>query len=182
MGSTDPQNYSRTDIVGSGAYGEVYKGINRQTGETVALKKIKIEDYAEGVPSTTLREISILREVQDKNIVYLKDVVMTDQLLYLVQEFCHMDLSRRIKDLQETEYLGQAKVKNYMWQILCGVNACHRRRIIHRDLKPANVLLTIPDETIKIADFGLARAFSIPIKPYTKEVVTLWYRCPELLL
>jgi len=61
------------------------------------------------------------------------------------------------------------------------VNACHRRRIIHRDLKPANVLLT-RDETIKIADFGLARAFSIPIKPYTKEVVTLWYRCPELLL
>jgi len=63
MGQSDPQNYESVSRVGSGAYGEVYKGINRQTGETIALKKMKIEDHAEGVPSTTLREISILREV-----------------------------------------------------------------------------------------------------------------------
>lgn len=54
---------------------------------------------------------------------------------------------------------------------------------MHRDLKPANILLTGPkNDIVKIADFGLARAFSIPIKPYTKDVVTLWYRAPELLL
>ena len=60
---------------------------------------------------------------------------------------------------------------------------CHSQRIIHRDLKPANILLSgQSNQLVKIADFGLARAFSIPIKPYTKCVVTLYYRSPELLL
>lgn len=70
-----------------------------------------------------------------------------------------------------------------MKQILEGVCHCHENRIIHRDLKPANILLSgATNDRIKIADFGLARAFSIPIKPYTKDVVTLYYRAPELLL
>jgi len=68
-----------------------------------------------------------------------------------------------------------------MFQLISGVAACHSRRIIHRDLKPQNILLGVNEE-LKIADFGLARAFGIPIRPYTKEVVTLWYRAPELLL
>ena len=70
-----------------------------------------------------------------------------------------------------------------MRQILQGVAYCHSQRVIHRDLKPANTLLSgANNELIKLADFGLARAFSIPIKPYSKEVVTLYYRSPELLL
>jgi serine/threonine protein kinase len=74
-------------------------------------------------------------------------------------------------------------IKHFIRQILEGVRHCHETRIIHRDLKPQNILLSGDHNTdIKIADFGLARAFSIPIKPYTKDVVTLYFRSPELLL
>ena len=58
----------------------------------------------------------------------------------------------------------------------------HSNRIFHRDLKPQNLLISEDGQTIKLADFGLARAFGLPIKTYTHEVVTLWYRCPEILL
>ena len=70
-----------------------------------------------------------------------------------------------------------------MKQLIGGYKYLHQHSVIHRDLKPANILLAGPhNNQIKIADFGLARAFSIPIKPYTKDVVTLYYRSPELLL
>jgi serine/threonine protein kinase len=94
-----------------------------------------------------------------------------------------MDLRAHLQSKGKNEYLSAAEIKSLMYQTLSGIQACHTRRIVHRDLKPANILLTGPkNDIVKIADFGLARAFSIPIKPYTKDVVTLWYRAPELLL
>ena len=72
-------------------------------------------------------------------------------------------------------------MKVLLYQILSGVAHCHAKRIIHRDLKPQNILID-KNAKIKIADFGLARAFSIPNRPYTEEVATLWYRAPEILL
>lgn len=94
-----------------------------------------------------------------------------------------MDLRAYLQMQGKNEYLSAATIKSLMYQTLSGIQACHTRRIVHRDLKPANILLTGPNnDIVKIADFGLARAFSIPIKPYTKDVVTLWYRAPELLL
>lgn len=68
-----------------------------------------------------------------------------------------------------------------MYQLITGVDYCHSRRIIHRDLKPQNILVT-EDKVIKIADFGLARVYTIPIKTLTHEIETLWYRAPEVLL
>jgi serine/threonine protein kinase len=130
-----------------------------------------------------MREISILTEIQHPNIVSLKDVVMTDTCIFFVQEFCNIDLRAFITQMPESEYISPALIKSYMFQILTGIKVCHSQRIIHRDLKPANILLSgASNEQVKLADFGLARAFSIPIKPYTKDVVTLWYRSPELLL
>lgn len=69
----------------------------------------------------------------------------------------------------------------YMFQLINGIDACHRHRIIHRDIKPQNILLC-NDGWLKVADFGLARTFSVPLRRYTHEVVTLWYRAPEILL
>ncbi|CAN8019638.1 unnamed protein product, partial [Ixodes persulcatus] len=72
-------------------------------------------------------------------------------------------------------------LQSYLKQILEGILFCHRRRVLHRDLKPQNLLID-QKGNIKLADFGLARAFGIPIRVYTHEIVTLWYRAPEVLL
>jgi serine/threonine protein kinase len=68
-----------------------------------------------------------------------------------------------------------------MFQILCGLNYCHAHRIIHRDVKPQNILVD-SNGNLKLADFGLARAFGVPIRTLTHEIETLWYRAPEVLL
>lgn len=69
-----------------------------------------------------------------------------------------------------------------MYQLINGMHYCHQRRIIHRDLKPQNLLIDRRNIVLKLADFGLARAFGVPVRQYTHEVVTLWYRAPEILL
>ena len=68
-----------------------------------------------------------------------------------------------------------------MYQILAGIDFCHGRRVLHRDLTPRNILID-RNGGLKLADFGLARTFDIPARTYTHEVVTLWYRAPEILL
>jgi len=77
--------------------------------------------------------------------------------------------------------INNYQIKLFLYQLISGVNYCHSRRIIHRDLKPQNLLVD-RSGNLKIADFGLARAFGIPIKTLTHEIETLWYRAPEVLL
>ena len=162
----------------------VYKGYKKkQNGEKeiVAIKKMKIDLENEGIPSTALREITILRELKHPNIVRLLDVVLNNSKLYLLFEFIEIDLRKFLINLKE-KMLNENLVKNFLYKILDAVAYCHSKKIIHRDLKPQNILTAKNGEIVKVADFGLARAFSIPIRPYTKEVLTLWYRAPELLL
>lgn len=171
--------YQKMEKVGEGTYGVVYKARDKMSGEIVALKKTRLEAEDEGVPSTAIREISLLRELNHPNIVDLKDVVHADAKLYLVFEFLDQDLKKYMDTVGKK--LKPMLIKSYLYQILQGITFCHRRRILHRDLKPQNLLID-RQGTLKLADFGLARAFGVPIRTYTHEVVTLWYRAPEILL
>lgn len=174
-------DYVKIEKIGEGTYGVVYKGKNKITNQLVALKKIRLENDEEGVPSTAIREISLLRELQHPNIVSLQDVLMQENKLYLVFEFLQMDLKKYMETLPPNKMLDTQLVKSYLHQITQGILYCHQRRTMHRDLKPQNLLID-KNGVIKLADFGLARAFGIPIRVYTHEVVTLWYRAPEVLL
>ncbi|XP_031208439.1 cyclin-dependent kinase 3 [Mastomys coucha] len=171
--------FQRVEKIGEGTYGVVYKARNRVTGQLVALKKIRLDLETEGVPSTAIREISLLKELKHPNIIKLLDVIHREKNLYMVFEFLTQDL-RKYMDSSPSE-LPLPVVKSYLSQVLQGVSFCHSHRVIHRDLKPQNLLIN-EFGTIKLADFGLARAFGIPLRTYTHEVVTLWYRAPEILL
>lgn len=166
----------------------------------MALKKIRLEAEDEGVPSTAIREISLLKEMRDPNIVQLFNIVHADgHKLYLVFEFLDVDLKKymealpvnqggRGKPMPEGSALRVAEagldenmVRKFMMQLCEGIRYCHSRRVLHRDLKPQNLLINA-ECNLKLADFGLARAFGVPLRTYTHEVVTLWYRAPEILL
>ncbi|KAJ3571259.1 hypothetical protein NP233_g3874 [Leucocoprinus birnbaumii] len=170
--------YAKIEKVGEGTYGVVYKARDVTSNRIVALKKIRLEAEDEGVPSTAIREISLLKELNDENVVQLLDIVHADQKLYLVFEFLDVDLKRYI---ETSRPIKTEIVKKFCYQLNKGLLYCHAHRVLHRDLKPQNLLIDSNDN-LKLADFGLARAFGIPMRTYTHEVVTLWYRAPEVLL
>lgn len=172
--------YTKIEKIGEGTYGVVYKARDRRSQSVVALKKIRLESESEGVPSTAIREISLLKELDHPNIVKLLDVVHSEKKLYLVFEYLNKDLKKFMDDCSPAG-LPISLVKSYLWQLLQGIAHCHAHRVLHRDLKPQNLLIDT-EGNIKLADFGLARAFGVPVRTYTHEVVTLWYRAPEILL
>lgn len=173
-------NFQKLEKIGEGTYGVVYKAKDKVTGSLVALKKIRLESESEGVPSTAIREIALLKELNHTNVVRLIDVVHSDKKLYLVFEYLYQDL-KKLMDASHPTGLPLPLVKSYLWQLLQGIAYCHSHRVLHRDLKPQNLLIDT-EGNIKLADFGLARAFGVPLRTYTHEVVTLWYRAPEILL
>ncbi|KAG6391228.1 hypothetical protein SASPL_148981 [Salvia splendens] len=188
------EQYEKVEKIGEGTYGVVYKARDRVTNETIALKKIRLEQEDEGVPSTAIREISLLKEMQHGNIVRLYDVVHSEKRLYLVFEYLDLDLKKHMDSCPEFSQ-DPRLIKAFLYQILCGLAYCHSHRVLHRDLKPQNLLIDRRTNALKLADFGLARAFGIPVRTFTHEslavdisnktdpeVVTLWYRAPEILL
>uniref|UniRef100_A0A0N5AWQ9 Protein kinase domain-containing protein n=1 Tax=Syphacia muris TaxID=451379 RepID=A0A0N5AWQ9_9BILA len=175
------EDFKKLEKIGEGTYGVVYKGQNTKTGQMVAMKKIRLESEDEGVPATALREISLLRELRHPNIVALEEVIMQEEKLYLIFEFLSMDLKKFLDSFPKDVMMDAHLQKSYLYQILQAMCFCHQRRILHRDLKPQNLLVD-GNGVIKLADFGLARAVGIPLRVYTHEIVTLWYRAPEILL
>ncbi|KAF1899573.1 hypothetical protein Lal_00019701 [Lupinus albus] len=181
--------FEKLEKVGEGTYGKVYRARDKATGKIVALKKTRLHEDDEGVPPTTLREVSILRMLsRDPHIVRLMDVKQGQNkegktVLYLVFEYMDTDLKKFIRSFRSTgQNIPPATVKSLMFQLCKGVAFCHGHGILHGDLKPHNLLMDRTTMMLKIADLGLARAFTVPIKKYTHEILTLSYRAPEVLL
>eukprot|EP01013_Petalomonas_cantuscygni_P038263 TRINITY_DN6932_c0_g1_i1.p1 TRINITY_DN6932_c0_g1~~TRINITY_DN6932_c0_g1_i1.p1 ORF type:complete len:322 (+),score=73.15 TRINITY_DN6932_c0_g1_i1:52-1017(+) len=172
------ERYLKHEKVGEGTYGIVYRCEDLRTGEIVALKKIRLDTEDEGVPATAIREISVLKTLRHPHVVDLMDIISQPKSLHLVFEYCSNDLKRYMS----RRPLTPQDVKVFTYQILDGLAFCHSHRILHRDLKPQNILVSHDGQSAKLADFGLARAFQLPLRTYTHDVVTLWYRAPEILL
>ncbi|KAI8819690.1 kinase-like domain-containing protein [Fimicolochytrium jonesii] len=178
--SRNPDRYIRLEKLGEGTYATVYRGKSRIDGATVALKEIHL-DNEEGAPSTAIREISLMKELRHKNIVRLHDVVHTEKTLTLVFEYMDQDLKKYMDGLPTHGQVDPRTAKWFMYQLIQGIAFCHDNRVLHRDLKPQNLLIN-QNKDLKLGDFGLARAFGIPVNTFSNEVVTLWYRAPDVLL
>nr|XP_007160499.1 hypothetical protein PHAVU_002G326800g [Phaseolus vulgaris]ESW32493.1 hypothetical protein PHAVU_002G326800g [Phaseolus vulgaris] len=183
MAGSDPSKkvadrYLKREVLGEGTYGVVYKAIDTHTGQTVAIKKIRLGKQKEGVNFTALREIKLLKELKDPNIVELIDAFPHKGNLHLVFEFMETDLEAVIRD--RNIFLSPADTKSYLQMTLKGLAFCHKKWVLHRDMKPNNLLIGSNGQ-LKLADFGLARMFGSPDRRFTHQVFARWYRAPELL-
>jgi cyclin-dependent kinase 14 len=170
--------FRRLEKLGEGSYATVYKSENRFDGTIVALKEIKLQPQ-EGLPFTAIREVSLLRSLKHANIVRLHQIIHQPQALMLIFEYVKTDLSKFMENYKDG--LDPFRTKVLLYQLLRGLAFCHERKILHRDLKPQNILVSEEGE-LKLADFGLARAKSVPCRTFSHDVVTLWYRPPDVLL
>lgn len=171
--------YERLETLGQGVFGTVHLARDHVTGELVAVKRFHSEDeYDGGLSPTTIREVSLLCDIVHPNIVRLLDLQLSNvNDVDLIMEYLPSDLHRELRADGE---MPMSKVRSYARDLLDGIHACHISLVLHRDLKPQNIL--VGPQGLKIGDFGLARMFSVPIEVYTHDVVTLWYRAPEILL
>ncbi|XP_046919362.1 serine/threonine-protein kinase dyf-5 [Dermatophagoides farinae] len=169
--------YVTLSQLGDGTYGSVFLGQKIDTGERVAIKKMK-RKYFSWEECMNLREVKSLQKLSHPNLIKLKEVIREDNTLYFVFEYMKENLYQLIKD-REKPFAEKINC-NILYQILQGLSFMHKHGFFHRDIKPENLLCMGP-ELIKIADFGLAREIrSRP--PYTDYVSTRWYRAPEVLL
>ncbi|XP_019727293.1 cyclin-dependent kinase 10 isoform X1 [Hippocampus comes] len=175
------RGFEKLNRIGEGTYGIVYRARDTKSDEIVALKKVRMDKEKDGIPISSLREITLLLRLRHPNIVELKEVVVGSHLesLFLVMSYCEQDLASLLENIQTP--FSEAQVKCIILQLLRGLRYLHHNFIIHRDLKVSNLLMT-DKGCVKIADFGLARRYGVPQQPMTPRVVTLWYRAPELLL
>ena len=181
--------------LGEGTHGVVYKAVDSKHATTVAVKRMRPKRGGEGVSITAYREIALVGSLHHPNLAKMLDVVTTydggaedavsKPALNLVFELCGSDLHQRIREKKEAaKAFRPLEIATLMRQLFAALAHLHSKAIVHRDIKPANLLVD-DDLNLKVTDFGLARRLEpSPLRELhlDGEVVTLWYRSPELLL
>ncbi|EPX72375.1 transcription factor TFIIH associated cyclin-dependent protein kinase Mcs6 [Schizosaccharomyces osmophilus] len=171
-------SYVKERKVGEGTYAVVFLGRQKETNRRVAIKKIKVGQFKDGIDLSALREIKFLKETRHVNVIELMDVFATKSNLNIILEFLDSDLEMLIKD--KFIVFQPAHIKAWMLMLLRGLHHIHSRFILHRDLKPNNLLIS-SDGVLKLADFGLSRDYGMP-NHMSHQVITRWYRPPELFM
>ncbi|KAK4240463.1 hypothetical protein C8A03DRAFT_41982 [Achaetomium macrosporum] len=184
LNEDEKRKYIKGKKLGEGTYANVYLGHARHDPSVlVAIKKIKVlqQTYRDGMAPDAVRELKYLRELHHPNIISLLSVFSSkDQNLNLVLEYLPLgDLEMLIRDVDRVRY-GAGDIKAWMGMLTRAVWFCHDNFVLHRDIKPNNLLIAADGE-VKLADFGLARSFADPGRRMTANVITRWYRPPELL-
>ncbi|XP_039283104.1 cyclin-dependent kinase-like 1 isoform X2 [Nilaparvata lugens] len=172
------ERYEKLAKLGEGSYGVVFKCRNRETGQTVAIKKFVESEEDPLIRKIALREIRLLKSLKHPNLVNLLEVFRRKRKLHLVFEFCDHTVLHELE--RHPGGCPPDLVQQIVWQTLQGVAYCHQHNCIHRDIKPENILLTAHG-VVKLCDFGFARIMN-PGENYTDYVATRWYRAPELLV
>ena len=189
--SIDPRvlkRYDATQKIGQGAYGVVWKAVNRKDGKTVALKKCFDAFRCDVDAQRTYREVMYLKALSEgdghPNIVKLLDLIRSnnDRDLYISFEYMETDLSQVIK----ARILEHSHIQYITYQLLCALKFIHSAKLLHRDIKPSNILVD-SSCAIKICDFGLCRSISTDAESggglvLTDYIASRWYRSPEVLM
>ncbi|KAK5649248.1 hypothetical protein RI129_000277 [Pyrocoelia pectoralis] len=184
QGCRSVNEFQLLNHINEGTYGVVYRARDKHNNDIVALKRLKMEKEKEGFPITSLREINTLLKGQHPNIVTVREIVVGNNMdkIFIVMDYLEHDLKSLIEVMRsKKQSFTAAEVKCLLKQLMCAIAYLHDNWILHRDLKTSNLLLS-QNGVLKVGDFGLAREYGSPLKPYTPIVVTLWYRAPELLL
>mmetsp|Transcript_3257 Transcript_3257/g.9949 ORF Transcript_3257/g.9949 Transcript_3257/m.9949 type:complete len:1143 (+) Transcript_3257:278-3706(+) len=171
--------YQVGQVIGDGTYGSVMLAYEIDTGDKVAIKKMK-KRFFTWEECIELREVKALRKIIHPNVVQLRELFREKDILYLVFEHMSCNLYELIKGREE--YFNEKLIRSWFYQVLRGLAFIHKQGFFHRDLKPENLLVGGADYgVLKIADFGLAREVA-SAPPYTQYISTRWYRAPEVLL
>lgn len=165
--------------LGEGTYGIVYQADDVIAKQTVALKKFRNRKAEDGIDYNTIQEIRQLAELDHTNICHFFGVFPSEDTIFIATEFLPFSLDAMIHCKDESKILTERHIKCIMKMILEGVDYLHKNWILHRDLKPANMLLST-DGILKLIDFGLSTDYPPDFGPMLSQVVTQWYKAPEL--
>lgn len=166
--------YELVEICGEGTYSIVYKATVKDTGKLITVKEYK-ENKTDlyGIHPSTICEIAILKKCNHTNIILMSDILFRKNKICITYDYCDSTLFDKLNRSK----LDKSQIKRYMYQLLLALDYLYDRNIIHADIKPQNIL--IKNDQVKICDFNCSRISDISIK--LPQMVTLWYRPPEIL-